>query len=136
MEHLAKEGLEDEYLDEIMDRMDRLEKLWAPEEGTTATPQGILPQYAPIWNQIPENYRGVADSAVKWVSGISLQDALSDPTGQKLKQVMEKAGPWIERIGGLDALKRFLPKELAGKQPATLPPASGMPSDPYYKLVE
>ncbi len=129
LETMAKDGLEDDYLEDMLDRMDRLESLWEPDE-TTPTPAGILPQYLPIWNQIPEKYRGMASGAVKFVSGVTLEDALSDPTGDKLRLVIEKAGPWINRIGGLDALKGFLPKDL--KAPAALPPSTTL-HDPYYK---
>jgi hypothetical protein len=135
LEKMSKEGLEDEALDEALERMNRLESLWAPDEPTKAPPQGMAPQFAPMWSQIPENYRGIVNNAVKWVSGMTLEEALSDPTGAKLKTVMDKAGPWINRLGGLDALKRFLPAQLSNAPPM-LGGQSGTTSDPYYKPPE
>jgi len=130
MEKNVQEGLEDDQLDEILDRMDRLEKIMSPEEETPA-PTSVAPQFAGVWERIPPKYRSLADTAVQFATGISLKEALADASGQKMRTVLEKVQPF------LPYLDKFLPKDLAQRfrESPNLPLTSGTgsapASDPY-----
>jgi len=131
MEKAVDSGIEDDQLDEIVERMDRLEKLMSPEPEQAAA--GVAPQFAGIWERIPVKYRDLADSGVKMFTGVSLKDALSDPSGQKMKVVIEKIGPHLGSIG------RFLPKDLVAelqKSTSTQPSGNGSGPQPAYNPYE
>ena len=136
MEKAVDSGIEDDQLDEIVERMDRLEKLMSPEPEQAAA--GVAPQFAGIWERIPVKYRDLADSAVKISTGVSLKEALSDPTGAKMKMVVEKFGPH------LGSIMRFLPKDLVAElqkestsgQPSGTGSAPPSAYNPYEQMKE
>jgi len=125
MEKAVDSGIEDDQLDEIVERMDRLEKLMSPEpENIPGT--NIAPQFAGIWERIPRGYRSIVDGAVEGYTGVSLKDALSDPSGAKMKIVMAKIGPHM------NSLMKFIPKNLMDQlqQQPTSTGSSGNGSGP------
>ena len=142
LEKMTEQGLREDAIDEANDRLARLERMWAPPESSNSNaakvPSGILPQYATIWQRIPGHYQSIANSAVKWLCGFTLEDALKDPSGQKLATVMQKAGPIIDRIGGLDKLMGFLPQDLKTPSAGSYQQSPDKPTltDPYYRPPE
>ena len=130
IEKASLEGIEDDQLDEMLERMDRIERIMSPEE-ETAPPSSVAPQFAGVWERIPPKYRSLADTAVQFATGISLKEALTDASGQKMRTVLEKVQPF------LPYLDKFLPKDLAQRfrESPNLPLTSGTGSapvnDPY-----
>ena len=132
VEQGVKEGLEDEKLDEMLERMERIEGYMAPEEPTQQL--AVAPQFAGVWERIPLRFRGIVDGAVEGYTGVSLKDAVSDPSGAKMKVVMEKIGPHMS------SLMKFIPKDLMAQlqaQPTSTPSSTtGSGFDPYAQTQQ
>jgi hypothetical protein len=126
LEHLVKEDYEDDALSLIGRRLERLERQFFPEPEQPTAAQMPAPNLE-IWNKIPEQWRGPADGIAKTFFGIGIQEALSDPTGEKLKLLSEKAGPMISKLPGLT---RYLPKELQALLSGQGPPPTSAPALP------
>ena len=80
IEDIARGEIDDDEISTLLDRMDRLEKIFAPPtEIDPEVAKGLPPGFQEVWSAVPQSWKTVANPIAKMLTGVSVDEAVTDP---------------------------------------------------------